>query len=166
MFPFSAFRARTGVSSPVTPSRPPAGGVKLLLTFARPAFTGRGRGGPHAMRGALWGRTPGLLQGRPGAPQAFPPGRPSSCGPFLRNGPDGRRAPLAKSASVHVVCVSPLLHFTLRDFALLTSLYFTSPHFTLPNEFDFSFVCFRSPLSERERAFLVPSRRHAPRPGE
>ena len=108
------------------------------MTFARPAFTGRGRGGPHAMRGALWGRTPGLLQGRPGAPQAFPPGRPSSCGPFLRNGPDGRRrAPSAKSASVHVVACRryftslALLYFTSLHLLYFTSLHFTSLHFTL-----------------------------------
>ena len=74
------------------------------------------------MRGALWGRTPGLPQGRPGAPQALPPGRPSSCGPFLGNGPDGRRAPLAKSASAHAVAsdARPRLRFPHSQFSLFS----------------------------------------------
>ena len=48
----------------------PAFGGKTFSLFPRPAFTVRGRSGPPAMGGSLWGRTPGVPQARPGASQA------------------------------------------------------------------------------------------------
>ena len=44
----------------------PAFGGKTFSLFPRPAFTVRGRSGPPAMGGSLWGRTPGVPQARPG----------------------------------------------------------------------------------------------------
>ena len=114
----------------------PAFGGKTFSLFPRPAFTVRGRSGPPAMGGSLWGRTPGVPQARPGASQAHRPGRPPSCGPILRQ-------PSAHPRSL--------------------LLYVHLPLYLHPIPF-YSAVCFRSPLPRRERAFPVPSPVTGPSP--
>ena len=95
----------------------PAFGGKTFSLFPRPAFTVRGRSGPPAMGGSLWGRTPGVPQARPRAsfthrkrapPQLWPDSETTQCAPPV---PFTLRAPSALP-SPHSVLQCSLLPFS------------------------------------------------------